>query len=541
MDFGVAHLISSELTQTGSVMGTPYYMAPEVVNGQAVDARADIFSLGATFYELLSYSRPFQGESLQTVFSKILHSDPPPLRELGLEVPPVVQKVLDRALAKSPRDRYSDTGEFLNDLMRFWETVPAAAQARSAATTTLGATAARAAARSRKRRLNVKRLIPLGLGSAVAIAGLVVVGGAVIWPMVFGADPVPTEHVALQTPGEQGEGEVGGGAEAGGGAEVGIPMLTERTDSVVASAAPDETSDSRDEKQSGAGETAATPEPAAPQRRSQPASRPVVDRGPYESAHEAADRARDVAVDAGAMQMAAPLFRQADALRQQSIDAAAKGRYDVAARQMRQAGGLYADARSQAIAAWQARLDSAWTELRTLREAADSKATSFARAEQLWGQVESAQRASDYAGALSYANLAAEAYRAAVRPVVSEAVAEEPKPPPRRSAEDIVDETLARLRQAIESEDMAALQRVWVGLSSDELDKFENSFGLMSDLRVTFDVVSLEDLGDRVAATIETTYEYLNEASHRRETSRFRQILELAERNGRWTIVGSRS
>jgi tRNA A-37 threonylcarbamoyl transferase component Bud32 len=536
MDFGVAHLISSELTQTGSVMGTPYYMAPEVVNGQAVDARADIFSLGATFYELLSYSRPFQGESLQTVFSKILHSDPPPLRELGLDVPPVIQKVLDRALAKSPRDRYSDTGEFLNDLMRFWETVPAAAQARSASTTALQATVAKTAGKAKsRRRWRSKRLIPLALGTAVVIAGLVVVGGAVVWPMVFGADRLPAERLAsIEEP----------SAPGGGAADPQPVLVAQPTDSMEASrdSAVEQTvpEDTGVEDQSAASKTTATPEPAARQTQPRQPSRPTVDRGPYDTAHQAADRARDGAVDVDAPRMAALLFQQAESLREQSIDAAGNGRYEVAARQMRQAVGLYADARSEAIAGWEARLDSAWTELGALREAADSEAASFARAEQLWRQVESAEGATDYAVALNYASRAAEAYRSAERPAVSEAVAEEPDPIPRRSAEDVVTETLGRLRQAIESEDMAALQRVWVGLSSDELDKFQDSFDLMSGLEVRFDVLSLEDLGNRVRATIETTYEFQNEASRRRETSTFRQVLELAERDDRWVIVGSR-
>jgi hypothetical protein len=128
----------------------------------------------------------------------------------------------------------------------------------------------------------------------------------------------------------------------------------------------------------------------------------------------------------------------------------------------------------------------------------------------------------------------------AERPAVSDTEVAEPDSTPPRSAEDVVAETLDRLRQAIESEDMAALHRVWVGLSGDELETFQNSFDLMSDLEVGFEVLSLEEFGDRILVRIETTYEFRNEDSRRRESSNFRQVLELAERDGRWVVVGSR-
>ena len=75
MDFGIAHLQSSKMTKNGLVLGTVHYMAPEQVEGQKIDHRADIFSVGAIAYELLAYRRPFDGESLTQVMFHIMRAE----------------------------------------------------------------------------------------------------------------------------------------------------------------------------------------------------------------------------------------------------------------------------------------------------------------------------------------------------------------------------------------------------------------------------------------------------------------------------------
>ena len=82
MDFGLARQAGSDMTRTGLVMGTPYYMSPEQMRGEHVDARSDIFSLGCVFYELLTGTKPFDAESLHSVLYKVLKAEPRPVREV---------------------------------------------------------------------------------------------------------------------------------------------------------------------------------------------------------------------------------------------------------------------------------------------------------------------------------------------------------------------------------------------------------------------------------------------------------------------------
>jgi serine/threonine-protein kinase len=116
MDFGVAHLASSELTSTGMLLGTPAYMAPEQITGAAVTAETDLFSVGAVLYELLAGSRPFVGETLQSLMYSILNKTPEPLDKYVTKLPPGLNDVVMRALAKEPSHRYHSALAMANDL-----------------------------------------------------------------------------------------------------------------------------------------------------------------------------------------------------------------------------------------------------------------------------------------------------------------------------------------------------------------------------------------------------------------------------------------
>ncbi len=115
-DFGIARLESSTLTQAGTVLGTPTYMAPEQFMGQTVDGRSDLFSAGVILYQFLTGEKPFVGSSITTIMHKVLKEDPISPSELNVQVPPAFDAVVKKALAKRPDDRYQSAAEFRDAL-----------------------------------------------------------------------------------------------------------------------------------------------------------------------------------------------------------------------------------------------------------------------------------------------------------------------------------------------------------------------------------------------------------------------------------------
>jgi tetratricopeptide (TPR) repeat protein len=116
LDFGVAHLASSDLTRTGSSLGTPEYMSPETVEGRKIDHRSDIFSCGIVFYELLTQVKPFYDDSLTAVMEKVLSTQLVPVSSLLPDIPPVLDLVVSKMLEKDPDQRYQDADAALEDL-----------------------------------------------------------------------------------------------------------------------------------------------------------------------------------------------------------------------------------------------------------------------------------------------------------------------------------------------------------------------------------------------------------------------------------------
>ncbi|MGA7401463.1 MAG: serine/threonine-protein kinase, partial [Candidatus Sulfotelmatobacter sp.] len=105
-DFGVAKLNLANHTLAGRVPGTPAYMSPEQLNGDAVDGRSDLFSLGVVLYTVLTGYRPFQGNSAMTVSFKVVNRDPIPATVLDTQLPQGVDYIIGRAMAKDPAQRY---------------------------------------------------------------------------------------------------------------------------------------------------------------------------------------------------------------------------------------------------------------------------------------------------------------------------------------------------------------------------------------------------------------------------------------------------
>jgi serine/threonine-protein kinase len=116
MDFGIAQIPTGSRTQLGTVLGSPKYMAPEQVAGQPTDGRTDIFALGVVLYEMLTGVTPFNGDNLSAIMYKVLNEEPAPPSTLNSRVPPVFDRIISRALAKRPEDRYQTAQEFASDL-----------------------------------------------------------------------------------------------------------------------------------------------------------------------------------------------------------------------------------------------------------------------------------------------------------------------------------------------------------------------------------------------------------------------------------------
>jgi serine/threonine-protein kinase len=111
-DFGIARLTDSSKTKTGMVLGTPSYMSPEQLAGRKIEGRSDLFSLGVSLYQLLSGRLPFEGESMAQLMYRIANEPPTDILSVNPKVPPGLVAFLERALAKSPDERYQTGEEF---------------------------------------------------------------------------------------------------------------------------------------------------------------------------------------------------------------------------------------------------------------------------------------------------------------------------------------------------------------------------------------------------------------------------------------------
>ncbi|HJQ15110.1 MAG TPA: serine/threonine-protein kinase [Anaerolineales bacterium] len=125
-DFGIAKILESaspRLTQTDAIMGTPAYISPEQAQGQPVDQRSDIYSLGIILYEMVTGSVPFVAETPLAVLFKHISDPLPPPSVVKPDIRPAIEKVILKALAKDPRDRFSTAAEFVAAWERSLDTV----------------------------------------------------------------------------------------------------------------------------------------------------------------------------------------------------------------------------------------------------------------------------------------------------------------------------------------------------------------------------------------------------------------------------------
>ena len=125
LDFGIASIAHAQAHEgVAGAVGSPHYMAPEQVRGEATDRRTDVFSLGAVLYELLCGRRAFDGDTLEAITAAVCERRPTPAHEVAPEVPPALSDIAERAMAKQPEDRIRSARALAHELQQWLQGQP---------------------------------------------------------------------------------------------------------------------------------------------------------------------------------------------------------------------------------------------------------------------------------------------------------------------------------------------------------------------------------------------------------------------------------
>ncbi|HEU5163640.1 MAG TPA: protein kinase [Thermoanaerobaculia bacterium] len=209
-DFGVARYArtaarSRTLTNGGQLIGTPYYMSPELIAGRAAEPSSDLFSVGVVLFELLSGTRPFDGNDLLDVLYNIVNAPTPDLIRLRPDLPPWVGAFVRRLLAKAPGDRFPSADAAIRELRRNLgqaaETNPLLVlqgmSTPSLAPEETPTTPITAPDFRRRRRFEVRRTVPTSIGIAIIVAASALLLGAVAFIQSELAESQPAAVEAL--------------------------------------------------------------------------------------------------------------------------------------------------------------------------------------------------------------------------------------------------------------------------------------------------------------------------------------------------------
>jgi serine/threonine-protein kinase len=197
-DFGIAKALheSAGLTRTGMSIGTPEYMAPEQIQGQKVDGRTDIYALGIVLYEMLVGWAPFGATTPVAALYKQVNEPPPPLRQANINVPTWLEAVVNKALAKSPAERYQNASDFAEALRQ--------RRAPGKVPTPVPATAPRETPSPEPKRKKRGPLVPILIaGIVIIILALIAVSAYMAASGGLGSEK-PTPFITVVVPRDEG-------------------------------------------------------------------------------------------------------------------------------------------------------------------------------------------------------------------------------------------------------------------------------------------------------------------------------------------------
>ena len=493
MDFGIAHLQSSTLTRTGLMVGTPAYMAPEQVTGGVVSAQTDIFSVGAVMFELFTAVKPFEGESLQSVFYKIVSQPPPDFAAMAPNAPEGLGKICMRALAKDPKVRYASAMDMASDLteerarLDRVSSQPKALSLNTSIVHSLSASAEHAARRNTRPLPVVRERSQMQMAMAGA-AGVVLLlaGGGIVMKLMSGntdksqtTQSSPPAAATVTTP---------------------APVSTPASNPVTTPAAP--------QPQPTLTNNAKPAEKNQPhqQAKTEPAGPTAQDIALIRNAQTTALEARRRASEAGAT---AEQLRAGDDHSVSANTAALQGKAGDAATHFNLASSAWAaaerDARAAAAAA-----------------AAAASKSRTADAPKQDPQIPPPVVASNPPAAAQPTSPQTPATRA---------------PAPNPAAE--IDVVVRAYEQAIESRDMAELRRAYPGMTSAQAKNWEVFFNSLRSIRASLSVGGLDVRGESADARISGVYDYVTGAGKTvRQPVTF--PVSFRKEGGAWRLVSIR-
>jgi serine/threonine protein kinase len=219
MDFGVAHLASSSMTSTGSILGTPSYMAPEQITEGKTSAATDIFAVGGVLYQILAQMKPFDAPTLQNLFFKIITEHPRPVTELMPGLPPALDRIVRKAMAKEPAQRYASALDMANDLTNVRSKLSGPSYPASVS---LSASVASAIEQSRKTSgIRTRKFAYIGAGALAAASVIAIAWSQVSQPGAANLEAADKPVSALTpAPSQLAAGTSAAGASTGSNAAV---------------------------------------------------------------------------------------------------------------------------------------------------------------------------------------------------------------------------------------------------------------------------------------------------------------------------------